>query len=788
MYNSACLSTASALVLAVATATAGAAAQSVEAEGGVEVITVTTQFRSQSVADVPINLSAFDAGLIEKLDIESFEDLAAFTPGLLVHEQSASNTSYAIRGITTDSGEATSETRVAIFQDGVSINRARGSSVALFDIERFEVAKGPQPTLFGRGALIGGINIIQRKAEDTLSASLEAGFGNFDQREASGHVNLPLADNYALRVAGVIRQRAGYVSNAAGGEALQSEGMSAYRLVLSGAPTDRVDIDLILNYQHDTPSGTATKSGVIPVPGGDASPFTSAALQTFGDFMEGRPLGLDRRLRGVTLRADAALDDQWTLTAISGWRDFDALEVLDPDGSILPFLAFAEDASGEQSSQELRLSYDAGQRWTGSLGAQVFHETTVQRVPVAVDERVAQAVLLTPIAAGLGLSIGQVEALLAMSGFPGVDADNPFNPFAYSIPALLGQGQLVPLRGFYEEVGENASDVTSLDLFADATVELTSRLSLTGGLRWTREDKTSSGYGRNVSGPNFITFSPTLVVPYTPGGQPVSQSGDFDDLTWRAALSYRVSDDLNAWASLGRGRRPDVISVDTRSPSFFSEAPAEIVDSLEVGAFWNWRHGQFSGSVYYSEYENFQTSRFDPNQVSFITDNAGNATQYGAELQGRAYLGERADLYVSYAYNSATLDDTDGQGRVMAMAGQTFRYAPRHAASLGLDVLLIDAAWGELSFRPTWNWQSRVYFDNDNSLFGGALSQGEYGVVDARLRYEDARRPVHVELHGSNLLDEEYLIDAGNTGGTFGLPTFVRGAPRLYGIRIGYTY
>ncbi len=334
----------------------------------VDVITVTTQFREQSVADVPINVSAFDEALLEDLAIADFEDLAAFTPGLIVQEQSPNNTGYSIRGITTDSGEATSETRVAVFRDGVSITRSRGSYIELFDIERIEVAKGPQPTLFGRGALIGGINIIQNKAEDENSGSFEMGLGNEGQIEARGHYNFRLADGYGLRVSGVSRERDGYIENTEGGD-LQGRDTQAIRLVLSGTPNDVFSFDLIANYQQDTPPGTSFKSGTLPAVGGDTDPFTAASLNTFGGFEGGAELGLDREVRELTFLADFQLSDAWTLNAITGWRDFDSVEIFDPDGMALPFLVIAEDATGEQFSQEFRLSYDAGGAWTGSLGA-----------------------------------------------------------------------------------------------------------------------------------------------------------------------------------------------------------------------------------------------------------------------------------------------------------------------------------------------------------------------------------------------------------------------------------
>tara|TARA_R110000868_G_scaffold144412_1_gene363570 strand:- start:13624 stop:15996 length:2373 start_codon:yes stop_codon:yes gene_type:complete len=767
---------------------AGAQAQqddSLSQNDNIEVITVTTQFREQSLADVPVNVTAFDAQLLDALDIQDFEDLAAFTPGLIVQEQSPNNTGYSIRGITTDSGEATSETRVAVFQDGVSITRSRGSYVELFDIERVEVAKGPQPTLFGRGALIGGIHIIEHKADDEFSASVEAGFGNDGQREVRGHVNFRLAEDYGLRFAVVSRERDGYIDNVLGGRALQGRDTWAARAVLSGQPNERFSFDVIANYQEDTPPGTSFKSGTFPAPGGDTDPFTAAALQTFGGFEGGQELGLERSVRGVTALARLDLNDAWTLSSITGWRDFDSVEVFDPDGSVLPLVVIAEDATGEQASQEFRLSYDNGGRWTGSVGALAFHETGSQRLPVALNEAQMQAFLAPTLAAGFGATVPQLEGLLALNGFPGVQLANPFNPFPYSVAALLTQNQLVPLRDFYLEEGSNSGETTSYDLFTDASYTVNDRLTLTAGLRWTYEDKTSSGYGRNISGPNFVTFANTLIIPGTPGGAEVSASDSFDDFTWRFAASYALTDDINAWVSYARGRRPDVISLDSSAANFFSTSPAEIVDSVEAGAFWTFASGSLSGSVFYSEYDNFQTTRFDPNQVSFVVDNAGSATQYGLELQGEYEFGDRIRAYATYAYNSATFDKTDDAGNALELAGNTFRYAPEHSVSLGLVVDVAEGDWGRVSFLPTYSWQSRIFFDNNNDRFGGILTQDAYGLLNARLRFETADTRYHAEIYGSNLTDEQYLIDAGNTGGSFGIPTFIAGSPLLWGVRVG---
>jgi outer membrane receptor protein involved in Fe transport len=127
-------------------------------------VVITAQKRAQDPVEVPIAVTAYSGKFLEAIGVKAFDELSAFTPGFLVQNQSNNNSGFVMRGITSDSGSATDETRVSIYQDGVPISRSRGSYVELFDMERVEVAKGPQSTLFGRGALIGAVNLVQNKA------------------------------------------------------------------------------------------------------------------------------------------------------------------------------------------------------------------------------------------------------------------------------------------------------------------------------------------------------------------------------------------------------------------------------------------------------------------------------------------------------------------------------------------------------------------------------------------------------------------------------------------------
>lgn len=744
----------------------------------VEVIRVTTQFREQSLAEVPMNVTAFNAELIDRLDIRNLEDMAAFTPGLVVQEQSPNNTGYSLRGITTDSGDTYAESRVAIFQDGVSITRSRGSYVELFDIERLEVAKGPQPTLFGRGALIGGINIIQRKAEDTSSAQLYGATGNYGHSEIGGYINSGLADGVGLRLSGVHRSRDGHIDNLLGGS-LQGRDVTALRGVFSAELQNGFSFDLIANWQRDNGPGTSFKSGTLAPAGGDTSPYTAAALFTFPGFEDDQGLGLGRTVWGITALGEYRFSDALTLSSITGYREFDSVEVFDPIGGGISFVNFAEDARGRQLSQEFRLAYDAGGRVSAIGGMTFFYESGTQRIPLIMNEATAQAFFVNQGA------FGNPAGIAALLGLPVSAITSLSSPFGFSIAALAGGQGFVPL-GIYREEAANSGRTRATDVFGEVTLRATDRLSLTAGLRYTDEDKRTSGYGGRPGPVNRVTFAPFLVLPSTPNGATQSAEASFDDFTWRLVAAYEVSDRFNAWASYARGRRPDVLALDTGSPTFFSIAPAEIVDSFEVGGFLTLDRGTVSGSVFYSQYENFQSSVFDPFTGQFGPSNAGEATQYGIELQSNYAVTDSVEVFASYAYNLATFNDT-ANGQAQALGGNRFRYSPEHSVSVGARAELFSNNLGTLSILPSYNWQSHIYFDNDNQRFAG-VRQDAYGLLRARVRFDAASGRWYGEVFGSNLTDEKYLIDAGNTGAAFGLPTFIAGAPRMYGARLAVNF
>lgn len=826
-----------------------------ERDDRVDDVIVTVQKREQSIIDVPTALTAYSGEFLNEIGVEDFNELGLFTPGFDVQDQSPNNPGFVMRGITSDSGEAYIEPRVSVFQDGVSISKARGSYVELFDIERIEIAKGPQSTLFGRGALIGAVNIIQNKASLAgFEAELEGQVGNEGFWQYGAMANMPVSDTLAARLAFRHRQRDGTVENALGGEDFNSVDTSAARLSLLWQPNDRFRADLIGNYQIDRSSGTSFKARSFlpadPATGavlGSADPWEPAALRAGPGFVDGSRLGLDREVYGVTLLATLDLTDGLSLSSITASRTFDSVEVFDPDGIGLPILTISEDATGDQFSQEFRLNYDTGGRFRGFAGVGYFEEDGAQRLPLQWDERAALALLtgqLSGSAAGTGLPANQHAPLglftnTAFTGalIQGLVAATSGNTIL--LPGAQAQAIAANLRGDYSEIVTNSADLQSFDIFADVSFDVTDRLEIGGGLRFTSDEKTSglqssvTGIGqRSVLGsaiaaatvggaagqallgalaaPNagLIPFGATYPVPNfglfiqpTTGGAVQEQSLEDDGFTWRLTARYDLTDDASVYANYARGRRPAVLAVGVPAipPGAgagggmveFNVVDEETVDSFEIGFKGaNLLDGalRFEAAAFYYGYENFQTTIQEGAQL--ITTNAGEATSYGVETQAIWTPVDAVDLFATYAYNNSRFDTG-------IFEGNRFRLSPDHQASVGASARFAVAG-GELRVTPTYTWQSKVFFDDNNdipALQAGLVAdvaqdefQDSYGLLNLRMAFAPGQGNWELEAFADNLLDEDYIKDAGNTGDALGLATFIAGAPTTYGVGLTLRY
>jgi iron complex outermembrane receptor protein len=700
--------------------------------------TVTAQHREQNPVEVPISITAYDSAFIEQVGATSFDELGDFIPGLKIQEQSPNNPSFVIRGITSDSGEANLPPRISTFQDGISISRSQGNLVELYDLERIEVLKGPQGTLFGRSAQVGAIHLIQNKAIDETSQSLASGFGSFSEHTFKGHINTPLlTEGLFLRVAGIHRKSDGYIENLAGGT-LNGSDVWAGRISLGFEPNPNTRFDLILNHQQDNAPGVAFKSGVFAPPGGDTQAHTPAALN------RGRELGTDRSVSGATAIFKQALNDNWEFNSITGWRTYDSTEEFDADGTLAYFLELSENAEVDQFSQEFRFNYDSGERLSGFFGSSYFYEKASQNVIVRTDERSVFTIAPIP-------GVKPAFPLINADGTPNILTD--INPVT-----------LLPFNQNYAEQVTNAG-------------KLNEKLELSAGLRGTYEQTESSFLIEN--NPNaFFTGQPGFVVAGSNGL--IKDSADFFSIVGRVAALYRVTDALNMYASISRGRRPHIVAVDNDEANEVNE---EVIWSYEVGFKHTFEKSNtyLEGSIFHYQYTDFQTEVIELRNGTITLDerDAGNASAWGAEITIHASPHKNLSLFANYAFIDARFADEDSQGNQQDFAGNHFRLTPKHSFSIG-GLLEIPNRIGTAYFAPSFTWQSRVYFEDANQP---GIEQIAYGLLNAKIGLRFGRQK-NWDLHfyAKNILDKEYRIDGGNTGVVFGIPTYIAGPPRTMGV------
>tara|TARA_R110002012_G_scaffold53056_11_gene136404 strand:+ start:364 stop:2628 length:2265 start_codon:yes stop_codon:yes gene_type:complete len=732
-------------------------------------IIVTSQKIEQRAQDVPITISAVTGDRIEELGVSDLDELSNYVPGLNIQEQSANNPGIVIRGITSDSGSSQQGPRVTLYYNGVDISRSRGSYQAIYDLERVEVIKGPQATLFGTASAVGAISLVSARPREGFSGEITGGYGNFDQTLLGGYLNAG-NDVIAGRLAFEWRTRDGYVENLAASqeEELYAQDQLGLRGSLRFTPTSDLTIDLIGTYDQQRNGGTPFISGTFPAfagaPGGrdnafeDAnlggSPFSGAAL---GDDQ----LGLNREVYDVNLTAEWEFADSWAFTTVNGYRKFDSAEVFDADGSAAPFLEFAEIAEGEQFSHEGRFSY-SGVDLRGSFGWNVFTEDGLQNVPFSTEEGTFLQCLTSLFGAPL------------IPGIPCVAPDGSVPASAVTGLATDGAATAIPYRSMFENQGQN----DTYSVFADATWLATDALELTAGLRYLRENR-QSGYRTDV--PNSVlSGAPLIPGQVDTGGETFIGEADFDAWLPRFNVLYRISPEVNVFATVSKGRRSPVVQQSTTLQLVARETVWNYEGGIKLAS------GGVSGSlgVYYQVYDNFQVSveelDEDGNPTGgFITQSAGAASNLGVEAE----IAVEATDWLSFFGNVGYIDGGIDEDNSFApeFSGARFRLQPEWQAAAGFTVDYPLGGGARLFATPSITHRSRIYFEVPNSE---VTSQGPVTLVNARAGVSFADDRYEIAGFIRNAFDEDYLLDAGNTGGAFGIPTFIPAEPRFFGVQL----
>ena len=723
-----------------------------EAPSGLNVITVTARRREESLQDTPISIFAVSSEGLEARGIDNVTEIGDFTPNVKFNSWvpvSASKAPAAIfiRGIGQNDYQLSADPGVGLYLDGVYISRGVGNVLDVLDVERIEVLRGPQGTLFGRNTIGGAVSVVTRKPEDEFTGRIEAMTGSFDRFQLRGSIDIPLADGVYTSFAGFYHRRDGHVDGVvAGAPDLGDTDQLAGRFALRLEPATNLTIDLAidgsrsreesapnvaLSVNENAPAAAYWNAAYSGAPGICTDPANPARLSdrrcynsqwalapyrhggTFSSisdvFTNGNPeryrSGSDVNIWGASAVVDWQFADNISFKSITAYREVTGFWTRDSDHSPASIVQTNSDWTQEQFSQEIQLLGDfADGRVNWVLGGYY------------ADERGNHSDL-----------VNIVDAVF-LSG------------------AVL--------------------DGESLAFFGQATAELLPDLNLTAGIRWTQDEKTFGNDNQYVVEAGFLTGAPlnpdgSGLANGDPLMGPLGQSATIKDTAWTpmVSLSYRWSPEVLTYLSYSQGFKGGgftqrVFPPFPFIPSFEPETSTTYEFGFKSDLFS--RRVRLNGAVFLNDYDNLQITVNDPT-LGFapIIQNAARARIKGVELELMAEPVDDLMFEAGLGYLDAEYRDVDLRALSAGVTTATqLQNAPEWTLSASLSYRFDAAGVGVFRPRVDWSYRSRVYNDAVNTPM---LVQDGYHLVNASVAYEVENTDLAFTLGVKNLTDEVYL-------------------------------
>lgn len=735
--------------------------------GGLEDIIVTAQKRSENLQETPLAVSALTAETIERRGITDVSSLTATAPNLTVTTTGASTSNIAlfIRGIGESETILTVDSPVGLYVDGIVLGRSSGAVFDLVDLERVEVLRGPQGTLYGRNTTGGAVNLISKRPSNDFRADFFASYGNLDAIQLKGGIDTGEWGNSGIsaRLTYLHKQRSGYVDNVLARDARDpgAYNVDAFRVALRYDKGGAVR----LNYAYDfndrrsvaNPTQLAVARPDILAYASASAALGGAPLQLSRDRLKSLRLDADGtikdRVTGHGLTAEIDLGDNLMLRSLTGHRRWSNSVVNDQDGNgglvgyvVDPALLAGGPFTplGIQPISLFNLTFERGQRqWTQELNL-------IGKIGDAVD--------------------------FVLGGFYFREVAHESNPtfLTYILPSPT------PIEAapgvFVDSYGVNLASTfdyrfksRSKALFGQVTARLGDRMSATGGLRYTRDDRhlrQKQPYVRDLD-------------------------RDFEKLNWAATLDYRWNDDLMTYARVATGYKAGGFNARSQNDGF----QPENLTSYEVGLKSEWfdRHLRFNLTLFYADHRDVQVGQFLAGSGGSvgITVNAGKAEYNGIEAEWTALLGDRLTIngnlgYVDRKYKSFIIRNPANDQLIDIAKTARFIYSAGTTANVGAEYRFGDMGIGTLSARLDYSYRSRTYFHSTTILnpFNDMLSDGKVGLLDGRVTLADMRlADGKAQLSGwvRNITNKDYLLGAVDFG-SLGLGTVGYAPPRTYGI------
>ena len=741
-----------------------------------EEIIVTATKRAESVQDIAAAVTALNANVLAERGIVNIESLAASVPGMHF-SQAGADTRITVRGIGAEQNTVTGDPGVAFHIDGVYQARASAGAALFYDLERVEVLRGPQGTLYGRNATGGSINVISKAPADEFGGKFELQVGEFNQQVFKGVLNAPLiADKLLARVSVRQETRDGYYQNtAAGSSDLDDVDSVNLRTQLLFMPNENVDVLLAMNYATQKGAGNGARvdgaypvsffpinqitsnlggTGLVPYVYPQASSVPSANPSGDWQISTNGEHNRDNERKGASVTVNWDLGSI-AFKSISAWQDNVVDEVRDVDFTDAEIMNEYRLQDSRQYSQELQLSStDEGPlQWLA--GAYWLKEETSANYWLFDD--------------GSGLS-----ALVY---------NNPFLPLQPGVPSFfIGMpyfGTVDSGQGFDAVFGnESVINSESLGAFAQASYELNSDLTATAGVRWS-EDKKDADI-------RFKRFGNNFLVPESE----FSKSDSWDALTWKLGLDWFVTEDSMVYATVSTGFKSGGFLQDPQSDSYDEEH----IQSWELGSKNRFLDGKMQANVsaYYYDYEDMQLSTVLNNQL--VTTNAGEADVLGLEVELLARPIDALELSVALAHTRAKFVDYQADNPLVP--GVTVEVLDNNEMARSPDWTMnvaaaytIDLAYGSLTASANMFWTDEVYFSAFNRLNDPSDYQGGYHVTDLRLHFASNDDVWFVSLAAKNLEDELVASNASPRSDLGGPDATIQWqAPKTWSLSAGYNF
>ncbi len=737
-------------------------AQEAGAARVLEEVVVTSRKRSESLQDIPIAVTAVNEETIRELRIDNIENVATITPNLLVHTSAGGSPSAVacMRGMCRTNTIITEDPMVGTYVDGVYLGKAVGSLIDVLDLERVEVLRGPQGTLYGKNTLGGAINLVVRKPSGEFNANLKSTVGNEGQVQLRGGVDFPLGDKMAGRFSYLNMQRDPVVTNPIGPD-YGDEDVQAGMLNLQWFASEK----LSLNYLFDK-----TKVDQLS----DVTTLTFANTPVYNSAnppqcISGCTLvGWD--IIGVDLKKNVT--PEFSDTYISDGTDHH--QELDVTGhALIAELDIGDNTTLKSITSRRRVDVD----YALSYGIKIFYaERTVETTSYSQEFQLQGLVPDAGLAYTLGL-------------------------FYYSEDGEETNLQDIP--GFFARAGyETEIESQSYALFGEATYDLNEQWDLTLGLRYTIEDKSADKIATDYSGASPVVFMNTYNGTYLgstslPSGAPVfyEREIDNDSLAPRLSVTYSPVDDWMFYGTYARGYKSGGFNAASTSPVSWQPFEDVVVDSIELGAkatLWDGR-AQLNVTLFHSEADDMQVQI---NQLSpvgtfeAVLTNAGQADVNGAEIEASLRPTDRLDITLGIGYQDAEFKEykqPDGAGGFIDVADQrVLEFTPEYTYNLGMRYILANTQ------RGIWTGRVDVHGMDEHDFQPVAVEEiaaDAYHLVSARLSVEEiplGSGLLGLALWGKNLTDESYRTGGFTFTEDIGFNSY--GLPRIYGLDVEYTF